>query len=56
MPSWLGAKMSSYQTNYVCGGRVGKGQSWLGAELVRGQDVQLSNKLWHTDSIVIPKI
>ena len=25
----------------VCGGRVGQGPSWLGAELVRGRDVQL---------------
>ena len=24
----------------VCGGQVGQGPSWLGAELVRGRDVQ----------------
>ena len=28
----------------VYGGRVGQGPSWLGAELVRGRDVQLAQQ------------
>ena len=37
----------------VCGGRVGQGLSWLGAEFARGRDIQLPIQVLRLKTMIL---